>query len=200
MFILIGISADFDPVHKGHEKLIKEARKLTVLNGVSYTKTTDENGIAYIPINLSVGLYDMVVSFAGDDEYHKANIATKINVINTVCANINISNNVRDDLINITLTKPISDEFAIEVAGNIYIIKTTNEKGLLKLYNLNNGDYLVKLDSDKYNSHNSSNFKIVVNMNIESNALITYYNSGTEFVISLKNNDEGVGGKILPLF
>ena len=28
MFKLIGISADFDPVHKGHEKLIKEARKL----------------------------------------------------------------------------------------------------------------------------------------------------------------------------
>ena len=28
VFKLIGISADFDPVHKGHEKLIKEARKL----------------------------------------------------------------------------------------------------------------------------------------------------------------------------
>ena len=28
MFILIGISADFDPVHKGHEKLIKEALKI----------------------------------------------------------------------------------------------------------------------------------------------------------------------------
>lgn len=28
MFNLIGISADFDPVHKGHEKLIKEALKL----------------------------------------------------------------------------------------------------------------------------------------------------------------------------
>ncbi len=28
MFKLIGISADFDPVHKGHEKLIREARKL----------------------------------------------------------------------------------------------------------------------------------------------------------------------------
>jgi len=28
VFILIGISADFDSVHKGHEKLIKEARKL----------------------------------------------------------------------------------------------------------------------------------------------------------------------------
>ena len=25
---MIGISADFDPVHKGHEKLISEARKL----------------------------------------------------------------------------------------------------------------------------------------------------------------------------
>ena len=28
MLILIAISADFDPVHKGHEKLIKEARKI----------------------------------------------------------------------------------------------------------------------------------------------------------------------------
>ena len=28
VFTLIGISADFDPVHKGHEKLISEARKL----------------------------------------------------------------------------------------------------------------------------------------------------------------------------
>ena len=28
VFILIGISADFDPVHKGHEKLIREALKL----------------------------------------------------------------------------------------------------------------------------------------------------------------------------
>ena len=28
MFVLIGISADFDPVHKGHEHLIKEARKI----------------------------------------------------------------------------------------------------------------------------------------------------------------------------
>ena len=28
MLKLIAISADFDPVHKGHEKLIKEGRKL----------------------------------------------------------------------------------------------------------------------------------------------------------------------------
>ena len=33
MFNLIAISADFDPVHKGHEKLIKEARKLADSEG-----------------------------------------------------------------------------------------------------------------------------------------------------------------------
>lgn len=33
MLILIGISADFDPVHKGHEKLIKEARKIADKEG-----------------------------------------------------------------------------------------------------------------------------------------------------------------------
>ena len=33
MFILIGISADFDPVHNGHEKLIKEACKIADSEG-----------------------------------------------------------------------------------------------------------------------------------------------------------------------
>ena len=33
VFILIGISADFDPVHKGHEKLIKEACKIADSEG-----------------------------------------------------------------------------------------------------------------------------------------------------------------------
>lgn len=33
VLILIGISADFDPVHKGHEKLIKEARKIADKEG-----------------------------------------------------------------------------------------------------------------------------------------------------------------------
>ncbi len=33
VLILIGISADFDPVHKGHEKLIKEARKIADSEG-----------------------------------------------------------------------------------------------------------------------------------------------------------------------
>ncbi|MBQ9161632.1 MAG: cytidyltransferase [Methanobrevibacter sp.] len=33
MLMLIGISADFDPVHKGHEKLISEARKLADSEG-----------------------------------------------------------------------------------------------------------------------------------------------------------------------
>ena len=33
VFILIGISADFDPVHKGHEKLIKEACKIADKGG-----------------------------------------------------------------------------------------------------------------------------------------------------------------------
>lgn len=33
MFDLIGISADFDPVHKGHEQLLKEARKLADCEG-----------------------------------------------------------------------------------------------------------------------------------------------------------------------
>ena len=33
VLMLIGISADFDPVHKGHEKLISEARKLADKEG-----------------------------------------------------------------------------------------------------------------------------------------------------------------------
>ena len=52
MLILIGISADFDPVHKGHEKLIKEARKLADNENKKVVVYLNKGFSANLPINL----------------------------------------------------------------------------------------------------------------------------------------------------
>lgn len=41
------------------------------INGVDYKKTTDENGIAKLNINLGVGEYTALVTFNGDETYNK---------------------------------------------------------------------------------------------------------------------------------
>ena len=56
---MIGISADFDPVHKGHERLISEARKLAEREKLFFkTRYPEGNYPGWVVDALnSVGIY-----------------------------------------------------------------------------------------------------------------------------------------------
>ena len=175
-------------------------KKITfVLNDVTYTRTTDDKGIASIPLNLAVGSYDVMVSFDGDDDYFKSSISSKINVIYSVSANMTITQSLNNVVIDVTLSKAIDDDFIVTVNGTTYSVKSSNGKVSLSLTNLDNGNYVVNVDSDKYNTHSSSNFNIDVNINIVAGNFTTYYMSGSNYTITLMNNNESVSGKTLTI-
>ena len=48
---------------------LKDKELSIKINGVTYTRTTDENGRSSIAINLNTGNYLAVISFMGDDQY-----------------------------------------------------------------------------------------------------------------------------------
>lgn len=50
--------------------ILKEKPVQILVNGVSYTRTTDDEGVAYLNINLSGTSYWMEYSFEGDDYYN----------------------------------------------------------------------------------------------------------------------------------
>ncbi len=71
----------------GSVPLVKKTVILTV-NGKSYTKTTDSNGIVSLTIGLNVGEYTMAYKFDGDSKVNAKNESCDIKVVNRAPTNI----------------------------------------------------------------------------------------------------------------
>ena len=54
------------------------------LNGKPYIRTTDENGMAKMNINLNAGEYNVISSFSGTDDYPPSNTTNLITILPTV--------------------------------------------------------------------------------------------------------------------
>lgn len=170
-------------------------KKVTfVLNGVTYTQTTDSNGTASIPINLETGVYDIQISFNGDNDYFKTTKTSKINVEESAQAEISLTKTKESVNIDIELSKQINDVINVSVNGKTYTVSVVNGKGSLKLDN-NATDYDVKIVSDKIKIESKP---ITTNeIEIVSEDFITYYKSGSEYQIKLLNNKQGESGKTI---
>lgn len=87
------------------------------INGVNYSKLTDENGIARLQINLGSGDYSITSSFLGNDEYNGATTANIIHVRDTETTFIEegLSNDEIQDILD-----NAKDGDVIEFLGHSY--------------------------------------------------------------------------------
>ena len=73
-------------------------------NGQSVTKTTDNNGVASLNLNLSIpGEYNIVTTYSGNDRYKPASVTNKITVsnkTNTVFVDSGLSNGEIQSILN----------------------------------------------------------------------------------------------------
>ena len=67
-------------------KKIANANITIKINGVTYSRTTDENGSASIAINLNSGEYPVTVTFLGNSEFNQTVVSSSITVKPTIYA------------------------------------------------------------------------------------------------------------------
>ena len=161
------------------------------INGVTYTRTTDENGTASLNINLNSGEYPVRV--AVDDV--EANFSV------TVQATIDSSDVVKvfrngtqyyAIFADANGTPAPNTKVSFNVNGVIYN-RTTDENGTAKLnINLPSGEYILT-STNTVTGEKISNVIKVLSV-IESSDLTKYFRNASQFIVRIHTADGGYVG------
>ncbi len=125
-------------------------KKLTFnLNNHKINSVTDDDGYAFIEINLSCGEYTLIVTFNDEDSYCGSSNSSTVNVkqvINIIFENKTYRNTA---LVNITLSNPIDANLTLSINGKNQTVGIVNGRGQINLTDLENGEYTIWASIDK---------------------------------------------------
>lgn len=163
------------------------------LNNHIGTVKTDENGIAQIPINLNPGQYNITLKYTNSSDIYDDSVAiASIKVKTIVSGKITIERVLNNVSLTVTLSKDINDTASILINQDLKPITIKNGQASLKLNNLPNDYYTVKLllnDNDYEYDEISTGFKLDTrHLKIMLDAISLYYHC--EDVLTLKILDE----------
>ena len=162
------------------------------INGVTYNRTTDENGSASIALNLEHGLYKAVISCVGNETYNSTSVEVNVTINSSIKA---------DDLVKMYKNdtqfsgifmgengKPLVNTTVRFNINGVFYNRTTDKNGIAILnINLNPGNYTITV----YNPVNGEQcgFNVLVKSLIESNDLTKYYQNASKFETTVYNKD-----------
>ncbi|MCQ2970819.1 Ig-like domain (group 3) [Methanobrevibacter gottschalkii] len=140
------------------------------INGKTYSKKTNKNGIATLDINLDVGKHSITTEYMGLKNTNKINInkiVKSTNYIHTtlipnyvnVTAKYVVNNSVYclKSGINGIIKMPKNEIFKIQVGGKIYTFTTTSINGINSITLRYNNNYLVPFDGSGVKSYTNRN-------------------------------------------
>ena len=172
---------------------------LIEINGITYTRTTDENGTVNMALGLSSGVYNAKVNFENKTINSVINILPTVNGTDIVKMFRNGTQyyaTFRDSEGNY-LANGTTVRFNIN--GVMYDRKISGDKGLAKLnINLAQGSYIITA-MNPVNGENAANNITVLSLFTENKDITKYYKNGTQFtvkVLSEEGNPVGAGKNV----
>ena len=185
---LYGGSEQFRVYLTEDDKVLANARVTININGINYFRTTNEEGIALMDINLNPGEYNATVT------YEDACAISKITIVSTVDGE-----NLTKIFINATQYRATfwdsegyrlnNTQVEFNINGILYK-RFTDDEGVAKLnINLNPGEYIITAKNTNSGELYSNVITVLPNMD-ENHDLIKYYRNDSQYVVRLLD-DEG---------
>ena len=171
--------------------LLKNTPVTFNINGVFYTRNTDENGVARLNINLDSGAYIITATNPVTNE-QKANL---VKVLPSIVENHDIIKYYKND--TQYWVKILNDDGTAVGAGvsvtfninGVFYTRTTNESGYVRLnINLNPNTYIITV---MYNGLSVSNTIKVLPV-LSANNLNMHYKDGSKFEAKLVDGQGNV--------
>ena len=180
----------------GDNKPLANKTVIITINGVNYTRKTNENGEASININLGKGIYNVLLSYSGDDNYKPSSFNDNITIKSTVDGK-DITKYFRNGTQysakffdcdgNILKNKAIT--FNI---NGVFYTRTTDNNGMAKLnINLGAGEYIITALNQVTNEL-SSNIITVLPIIVENNNIVKYFRNGTQYTVKLLDSQGNI--------
>lgn len=159
--IVSSIGNRFEILLKDEANQILANQQVTfTINGVSYNRTTDENGVAGLNINLNAGQYPITVAYAGSTS---ATPVTEEYVINVEAGK----------------TRIFTEDVTITERGTAYTVQVVDENdegisGAVVAFHINGVAYYKSCDENGYASLNINLGNGVYNMYISYDGTLQY--------------------------
>ena len=181
------------------EALANESVILSV-NGINYTKITDDEGIAAFEIiDLELGNYTAEVYYLGSTEQDPANTTAVITVLPDTSTIISV-----DDLvmyykdgsrlyINLTDVRgnPLVNESVIINLNGANYTRVTNENGTASIaINLNSGNYTVNIYYNRTETHDAANATALITIlpTVNGTDVVKVFRNGTQYYATFLDN------------
>ncbi|MBO5151378.1 MAG: Ig-like domain repeat protein [Methanobrevibacter sp.] len=165
---------------------------LVNIDGVSYTMTTDDNGVASMSIDLNSGIYDVVVSYGNVS----TNARVTVNQLNTKTTLVSTKGSHNSYTLKASVTpSTVSGIVVFNVNGTEYAVNISGSEAICTLTDLDVGPYSVNAsyggDANHMKSEsNSVSFKIdEIIIDVDAQDLTKYYKGSERFVVTVKEND-----------
>lgn len=172
------------------------------INGVTYVRKTDNDGIARLNINLGVGVYDALISFVDTGYAYTSSYATVY--VNPVIESYDLNMRQGDGskyiavLSGIKQNKIPNAKLCFNINGMNYE-RTTDENGLASLnINLNKGDYEITTTSYETVKKNQIHIdeEPPKTTRMEGTDINKTYGEDTPYQCAVYSNDERVAGTV----
>ena len=168
--------------------LLANQKIIFTINDVNYTRTTNNDGVASIAINLNSGIYTISSFYAGNEMYSSSFTSNTVEVLSTIAGNDIVKYYKNDTQYYATFfdghgNPLIGSSITFNINGVFYQRKT-NENGAAKLnINLNPGEYILTAT----NSINGDMFANRINVlpTITADELNMYYRDGHKFTANV---------------
>lgn len=184
---------------KSNNNSLKDKTVKFTVNGVTYTKTTNNNGLATLNnINLNPGTYTITIVFEGDDYYSNSSVSKTI-IIREQSNTILIINELTkfygsNESLNIILKDEfnnlLSNQNIIFKINNKNYTRTTNNQGIASInINLLPGTYSIGVYYEETTNHKNTNAttNIIIKTTIQSNNIVKMYLNDTQFNVLFLN-------------
>lgn len=83
-----------------NDTAIANAKVTFTLNGINYTRNTDDDGFAFLKLWLDDGSYDITANFLGNDIYQSSSLTTAVTMNNTITVDDSLSNSEIQNIID----------------------------------------------------------------------------------------------------